>query len=114
MRGFFVVEFDEFAYKATPLSSQVRALGRIEPAAGVALNSADAEALGIEPGDAVRVTSRTGRATATAIPSESMQPGVARMVGRAGEASAVRVLGLRLDPAGQAPEEICAVRIERL
>jgi predicted molibdopterin-dependent oxidoreductase YjgC len=109
-----VVEFDEFAYRAAPLSAHVRGLARIEPAAGVALSRADADALGIEPGDAVRVTSRSGRATGTAIPSEDVQPGVVRMVGRAGDASTVRVLGLRLDPAGKAPEEICAVRIERL
>jgi len=109
-----VVEFDEFAHRSTPLSTQVHGLGRIEPAAGVALSLADAEALGIEPGDTVRVISKTGRATAKAIPSENMQPGVIRMVGRAGDASPVRVLDLRLDPAGKAPEEICAVRIERL
>jgi predicted molibdopterin-dependent oxidoreductase YjgC len=109
-----VVEFDEFAHRATPLSSHVRRLGRIEPAAGLALSVADAEALGIGPGDPVRVISRSGRATAKAIPSEEMQPGVVRMVGRGGAGSFVRLLDLRLDPAGKAPEEICAVRIERL
>jgi hypothetical protein len=36
------------------------------------------------------------------------------MVGRGGDGSPIRVLDLRLDPAGKAPEEICAVRIERL
>jgi predicted molibdopterin-dependent oxidoreductase YjgC len=109
-----VVEFDEFAYRATPLSSQVRGLGRIERAGGVALSIADAEALGVESGDPVRVISRSGSATAKAMPSEDIQPGVARMVGRGGDGSPARMLGLRLDPVGKAPEEICAVRIERL
>jgi hypothetical protein len=48
------------------------------------------------------------------MPSEDIQPGVARMVGRGGDGSPARMLGLRLDPVGKAPEEICAVRIERL
>ena len=109
-----VVEFDEFAHRATPLSSQVRGLGRIERAAGVELSVADAEALGVERGDPVRVISRSGRTIAKAIPSERMRPGVIRMVGRGGDASPVRLLDLRLDPACKAPEEICAVRVERV
>ena len=109
-----LVEFDEYVHRATPLSSQVPALARIEPAAGVALSVSDAEALGIEPGAPVRVISRRGRATAKALPSERIAPGVVRMVGRGGEGSPAGVLELLLDPASKAPEEICAVRIERL
>jgi predicted molibdopterin-dependent oxidoreductase YjgC len=109
-----VVEFDEFVHRATPLSAQVRALGRLEPAGRVALSASDAEALGIEPGAPVRVISRKGRATAKASPSERIQPGVARMVGRGGEGSPAALLDLLLDPASKAPVEICAVRIERL
>jgi predicted molibdopterin-dependent oxidoreductase YjgC len=109
-----IVEFDEFAHRAAPLSSQVHGLRRIERAAGVSLSSADAEALGVERGDPVRLISRNGRVTAKAMPSEEIEPGVARMVGRGGDGSPARMLGLRLDPVGKAPEEICAVRIERL
>jgi formate dehydrogenase alpha subunit len=109
-----VVEFDEFVHRATPLSSQVRGIGRIEPAAGMALSISDAEALGIEPGAPVRVISRRGRATAKALPSERVAPGVVRMVGRGGDGSPTAVLDLLLDPASKTPEEICAVRIERL
>jgi formate dehydrogenase alpha subunit len=109
-----VVEFDEYVHRATPLSSQVPGLKRIEPAAGMALSVADAESLGIEPGVPVRVISRSGRATAKALPSERVAPGVVRMVGRGGEGSPAAVLGLLLDPISKTPEEICAVRIERL
>jgi predicted molibdopterin-dependent oxidoreductase YjgC len=109
-----LVEFDEYAHRATPLSAQVRGLGRIEPAARAALNIADAEALGIETGAPVRVISRRGRATAQALLSERVQPGVIRMVGRGGNGSPVGLLDLLLDPASKAPEELCAVRIERL
>jgi anaerobic selenocysteine-containing dehydrogenase len=109
-----LVEFDEYVHRATPLSSQVPGLARIEPAAGVALSVSDAEALGIEPGAPVRVISRRGRATAKALPSERIAPGVVRMVGRGGEGSPAEVLDVLLDPASKTPEEICAVRIERL
>ena len=109
-----LVEYDEYAHRATPIRSEVPGLGRIELAAGVWLRSGDAEALGIEAGAPVRLISRTGRTTARALISERIQPGVVRMVGRGGEGSRAAVLDLLLDPVSKAPEEICAVRIERL
>jgi predicted molibdopterin-dependent oxidoreductase YjgC len=109
-----VVEFDEYVYKATPLSSEVRGLRRLEPAAAVALSTSDAEAMGVEAGSPVKVISRRGSATAKALPSEDVQPGVARMVARGGEGSPTPVLDLLLDPVSKTPQEICAVRIERL
>jgi predicted molibdopterin-dependent oxidoreductase YjgC len=109
-----LVEFDEYVHRATPLSSQVPGLGRIEPALGVALSVSDAEELGIEPGAPVRLISRRGRATAKALPSERIPPGVVRAVGRGGEGSPAALIDLLLDPVSKAPEEICAVRIERL
>jgi anaerobic selenocysteine-containing dehydrogenase len=108
------VEFDEYAYRATPLCSQVPGLARLESAAGVALNTADAEALGVESGAAVRVTSSRGSVVGRAQPSERIQQGVVSMVSRGGEGSPAAVLDLLLDPITKAPEEICAVRIERL
>jgi predicted molibdopterin-dependent oxidoreductase YjgC len=109
-----VAEFDEYAYKATALSSEVQGLRRLEAAASVVLSSADAEILGIEPGALVRVTSPNGSASAKALLSEDVQQGVARMVARAGEASPAALFELVLDPVSKAPEEICAVRIEKL
>ena len=109
-----LVESDEYVHRATPLSSQVPGLARIEPAAGLALSVSDAEALGIQAGAPVNVISRTGRATARAMPSERTPAGVVRLVGRGGEGSPAGVLDLLLDPISKTPEEICAVRIERL
>jgi len=109
-----LVEFDEYAHRSTPLSSQVPGIGRIEPAAGLAMSVSDAEALGIEPGTPVRLISRKGRVTAKALPSERVAPGMVKMVGRGGEGSPAEVLDLLLDPISKTPEEICAVRIERL
>ena len=109
-----LVEFDEYVHRATPLSWQVPSLGRIEPAARLALSVTDAEVLGIQPGAPVSVISRRGRATAKAMPSERLEPGVVRLIGRGGEGSPAELLDLLLDPISKAPEEICAVRIERL
>jgi predicted molibdopterin-dependent oxidoreductase YjgC len=109
-----LVEPDEYVHRATPLSSQVPGLARIEPAARVALSAGDAATLGIEAGAPVRVISRRGRVTAKALSSERIPPGVVRMVGRRGEGSATALLEILLDPISKVPEEICAVRIERL
>jgi len=109
-----LVEYDEYAHRATPIRSEVPGLGRIELAAGIWLSTSDAEALGVEAGAPVRLISKTGRVTARVMTSERIQPGVVRMVGRGGEGSPGAVLDLLLDPISKAPEEICAVRIERL
>jgi predicted molibdopterin-dependent oxidoreductase YjgC len=109
-----VVEFDEYAYKATPLSSEVRGLRRLERGAAVELSSKDAEAMGIGPDAPVNVISRRGRVTANALLSQNVQPGTARMVARGGEASPAHVLGVLLDPASKSLEEICAVQIEKM
>ena len=109
-----VAEFDEYVYKATPLSAEVRGLQRLERPATVGLSLADAEAMGIGPGAPVTVISRRGRVVAKAVLSESVQQGMATMVARGGEASPVPLLDVLLDPVSKAPEEICAVRIEKM
>jgi predicted molibdopterin-dependent oxidoreductase YjgC len=107
-------EFDEFAYKATALSSEVAGLRRIEPAGSVIMNPGDAEAMNVETGNPVSITSRRGKITLKAILSDGMQPGVAKAVARSGEFSAESLLDVLLDPASKALEELCAVRIEKL
>ena len=94
-----LAEPDEYAYKATPLSSEVPGLRRLERAATVALSSRDAEAMGIEPGAPVNVISRRGRVSAKAVLGEGVPQGTARMVARGGEASPTLVIEVLLDPA---------------
>jgi predicted molibdopterin-dependent oxidoreductase YjgC len=107
-------EFDEYVYRATPLGSEVRGLARLEGAASVALSLRDAEALGVGPGSPVKVVSRRGLVVAKAVPSEGVQEGTARMIARSGDASPTLVVDVLLDPVSRAPEEICAVRIEKM
>lgn len=109
-----VAEFDEWAYRATPLRSEVHGLRKLEPPAAVALSPRDAETLGVERGSPVRVISRRGSTSAKAVPSESVQQGVVRMVARGGDGSPTPLLELVLDPVSKAPEQTCAVRIERI
>jgi predicted molibdopterin-dependent oxidoreductase YjgC len=109
-----VAEFDEYSYRSTPLASQVRSLGRLERAGRVTLSPADAEAAGVETGMPVSVVSRKGKVVAHAEVSERAQDGVVRMVARGGDGSlAVLLDGVR-DPGSKAPEEICAVRVEKI
>jgi predicted molibdopterin-dependent oxidoreductase YjgC len=105
-----VAEFDEYSYRATPLSSQVPGLGRLERAGKVTLSPADAEAAGVETGMPVSVVSRRGKAVAHVVVSERAQDGVVQMVARDGDG----LLDGAHDPGSKAPEEICAVRVERI
>jgi predicted molibdopterin-dependent oxidoreductase YjgC len=105
-----VAEFDEYSYRATPLATQVRSLGRLERAGTVTLSPADADAAGVETGMPVSVVSRKGRAIAHAVVSERAQAGVVRMVARGGDG----LLNGVCDPGSKAPEEICAVRVEKI
>jgi formate dehydrogenase major subunit len=109
-----IAEFDEYTYRATPLASQVPGLRRIEPAGTVSLSLSDAEAMGVKTGMPVSVVSRRGKVSAHAAVSERAQDGVARMVARGGDGSLTAILDGVFDPDSRAPEEICAVRIERV
>jgi predicted molibdopterin-dependent oxidoreductase YjgC len=109
-----VAEFDEYTYKATPLSSAVPGLRRLERAPAVMINPADAGALGIGDDAPVSVISRRGRVAAKAQLSQATRQGVVRMVVRAGEASPAPVLHGLLDPTSKTPDELCAVTIEKL
>jgi predicted molibdopterin-dependent oxidoreductase YjgC len=109
-----IAELDEYTYRATPLASHVPGLRRIEPAGTVSLSPHDAEAMGVETGMPVSIVSRRGKVSAHAAVSERAREGVARMVARGGEGSLMTVLDGVFDPDSKAPEEICAVRIERI
>ncbi|MFH1726085.1 MAG: molybdopterin-dependent oxidoreductase [Elusimicrobiota bacterium] len=109
-----VAEYDEFAYKSTPLAAQVPGIARIQQPAAVVLSPRDAESMGIGSGTPVSVISRRGRLAAKAVVSQDAREGVARMVARGGEASPALVMNGLLDPASKSPDEMCAVRIEKL
>ncbi len=85
-------------------------LGRLERAGKVTLSPADAEAAGVETGMPVSVVSRRGQVVAHAVVSERAQDGVVQMVARGGDG----LLDGVLDPGSKAPEEICAVRVEKI
>ena len=60
------------------------------------------------------IVSRRGKAIAHAVVSERAQDGVVRMVARGGDGSLAVLLDAVHDPGSKVPEEICAVRVERI
>jgi predicted molibdopterin-dependent oxidoreductase YjgC len=109
-----VVEYDEYAHRATPLGAEVPGIRHLQEIAFVVLSQTDAQALGVADGSPVRVVSRRGALSARASVSPGARPGVARVVARGGEASPAKVLDGILDPASKTPDETCAVRIEKV
>lgn len=109
-----VAEYDEYAYKSTPLGAVVSGIRRLQEASEIVLSPEDAKSMGISAGSPVRVVSRRGHIEARAKVEDGAAHGVARMVARGGESSPANVFDGLLDPASKAPEEMCAVRIEKI
>jgi predicted molibdopterin-dependent oxidoreductase YjgC len=109
-----ISEYDEFVYKATPISAEVVGLGKIEPGLAVTLNPEDAEAMGVADKSPVNLVSRRGHAIVKAVHSLNIPRGVIRTIARDGEGSTVPLHEFALDPTSKVPEELCAVRIEKL
>jgi predicted molibdopterin-dependent oxidoreductase YjgC len=109
-----IAEFDEYVYKATRLASQVRGIRRLERAGTIALSPSDAGAIGIETGMPVRIVSRRGSVVARAAVSGGVQEGVAKVVAAGGDESASAMLDHVFDAVSKTPEELCAVRIEKV
>jgi predicted molibdopterin-dependent oxidoreductase YjgC len=109
-----IAELDEYVYKATRLASHVRGIQRLERAGTIALSLTDADAIGVETGMPVRIVSRRGSIVARAAVSDGMRKGIARVVAAGGDESAGAVLDHLFDPASNTPEELCAVRIEKV
>lgn len=88
-------------------------LDAIEPEPTVTLSPGQAEALGLAPGQRVRVTTRRGVVECVLRLDRSMQDGVAFMPFCFREAPANRLTNPALDPFGKIPEfKYSAVRIE--
>ncbi len=88
-------------------------LDALAPEAYVELNSDDAEALGIDEGSYVRVTSRRGAVVLRARPTDRVAQGCVFIPFHFREAAANLLTIDELDPYGKIPEyKFCAVRVE--
>jgi formate dehydrogenase major subunit len=96
------------------MTRRSRALSALEPEAFVDLHADDARALGVGPGDWVRIASRRGSITLKVRLGGSTQPGSVFVPFHFREAAANVLTTDRLDPHGKIPEfKCCAVRVER-
>jgi predicted molibdopterin-dependent oxidoreductase YjgC len=98
------------------LSRKSKGLNEIYPEGMLEINPADAARLGIQEGDGlVEVSSRRGRITVKAKPTDHLPPGVVFMTFHFKEA-AVNLLTLdALDPVAKIPGyKVCAVKIEKI
>ncbi len=89
-------------------------LDAIEPGPSIIMNSADAAALELEPGDMVVIESRRGCISAMVRPDDDIQPGITMMPFTFYEGAANLITNDALDPKGKIPEfKFCAVRLSK-
>ena len=89
-------------------------LHALEPGPTVSMHAADLAALGVQPGQRVRIESRRGSVELTARCDAGNQQGVVFMPFAYVEAAANLLTNAALDPVGKIPEfKYCAVRVVR-
>jgi formate dehydrogenase alpha subunit len=104
-----------FHYHGGTMSRRSKGLNAIYPEALVELNPLDAQALGINDGDMVKVSSRRGQVTAKVQVVDRPDKGVVFMTFHFKEAAANLLTIAALDPIAKIPEyKACAVRVERV
>ncbi len=89
-------------------------LNALVPTAYCELNKADAERLGIEDGETVRVESRRGAIELEAKVEERVEPGVLFIPFHFWEAAANELTNTALDPTAKIPElKVCSARVSK-
>jgi predicted molibdopterin-dependent oxidoreductase YjgC len=104
-----------FHFHTGTMSRKVKGLNVFQNEELVEINPADAEALGITDGDAVRVISRRGEVSAKAKVTDASPTGVISMSFHFAESPTNQLTNPALDPVAKIPElKICAARVEKL
>jgi len=94
------------------MTRRSRVLDAVEPLATVSLCGADLDRLGLQPGDALTVSSRRGSVTLHARRDDGTPEGTVFMPFAYAEAAANLLTNPALDPFGKIPEfKYCAVRL---
>jgi len=98
------------------LTRRVQGLLELAPRLEVAIHPSDARRLGVEPGGALRVSSRRGELTGYAHVTEAVRPGAVFVpFVKLSDSAANFLTNGALDPGSKIPEyKVCAVRVERL
>jgi predicted molibdopterin-dependent oxidoreductase YjgC len=96
-------------------SSRSSRLKRFLPEAYVEISKADAQRLGITPGDGVKIISPVGQITAKARVTDTLPEGMLFMPAGFPTSPASELFSLALDPRSKTPSlKACAVRLERI
>lgn len=106
---------DLYHYHTGSMTRQSKGLDAFRPVEKAQVNPEDAKALGLEEGDAIKVTSRRGEVTAGSTITDIVPPGVIFMTFHFHE-SAVNLLTCceAIDPVAKIPElKTCAIKLEK-
>ena len=96
------------------MTRRARVLDAIEPLPVASLHPLQLEAIGVAPGDAIRLRSRRGAVVVDARADAGLQPGQVFLPFCYHEAAANLLTNAALDPDGKIPEfKFCAVHVER-
>ncbi len=103
-----------YHYHAGSMSRRCQGLDEIYPESLAEINPSDAQELGVEDGEMVRIASRRGEVEVKAKVTERAPKGVVFMNFHFNEAAANILTNPALDPVGKIPEyKVCAVRMEK-
>ena len=104
-----------YHYHTGTMSRRSRALDLIAPRELIEVHPADAERLGIQNGDRVRVASRRGEVEANVRLTDRSAPGMIFATFHFSETPINRLTNDALDPTGKIPEyKVCAVLMEKI
>ena len=108
------VERVRFQFHTGTLTGRVPGFNQLSGGERLEVNPADAAALGLAPGERVRVSSRQGEARLRAVVTEDSPPGVVSLVSPRGETLGQLLPALGVDaPSGGPAGKAWPVRIER-
>ena len=103
-----------YHYHAGSMTRRCQGLDEIYPESLAEINPSDAQDLGVEDGEMVRIASRRGEVEVKAKVTERAPKGVVFMNFHFNEAAANILTNPALDPVGKIPEyKVCAVRMEK-
>jgi len=104
-----------YHYHSGTMTRNSAAIDEFESDAYIEISNEDAEKLGVEYGDRVRVTSRRGKVETYARVGDRVAPGYLFMPFHYAESPANRLTHDTLDPEAKIPEyKVTAVRIEKI
>jgi len=103
-----------YHYHTGTLSRRVEGLNVLRSEERLEINAVDAQALGINDGDMVRITSRRGSVSAKARVDRACPPGVVSLTFHFADTPTNRITSPALDPVSKIPElKVAAVRVEK-